>query len=77
MIRASLKPGSQASRILAWLVDGRSITPLQAFTAFRCLTLSQRIGELKRRGHSISSRMVAVGKKHVAEYRLTRSRHRG
>lgn len=65
-----LKAGSQAERILAHLTRGHTLTPLQALSRFQCLTLSQRVGELKERGHRIRSRMVEVGGKRVAEYRL-------
>jgi hypothetical protein len=73
--RAPLKAGSQCDRLLAHLTRGRSITPLQALERFGCLTLSQRMGELRRRGHRIRSELVQVGSKRVARYSLEGRRH--
>jgi hypothetical protein len=62
---------SVRQEILRHLAKGARLTPLGALTQFNCLSLSQRIGELKREGWPIVSEMVAThtGKK-VAEYRL-------
>ena len=67
-----MKCGSQATKILAHLTRGGTLTPLQALDKFDCLTLSQRCSELRQRGHRIVSRMVNVGGKRVAQYRLER-----
>ena len=61
---------SQRISILRHLAQGKPITPLIAFKKFSCMTASQRIAELKREGWPIISRMVKVGDKRVAEYRL-------
>lgn len=68
--RAPLKAGSQCERILAHLSRGHALTPIQAVAKFGCLTLSQRVGELKDRGHRIRSKLVRVGAKKVARYWL-------
>lgn len=62
---------SQRLEILRYLAMGYSLTPLEALEKFQCFALSQRIGELKKRGWPISSRMVTLksGKK-VACYDL-------
>lgn len=73
--RKPLKDGSQCSRILAYLVEGNTLQPLQALIKFHTLHLSQRIGELKRRQHGIKKRMVRVGTKTVAEYYLPARSH--
>lgn len=68
-----LKPHSQCDRILGWLAAGRTLTPLQALNRFGCLALSQRITQLKGRGHRIQSELVKVrGGKRVARYALER-----
>lgn len=61
---------SQRLQVLRHLAKGHSITPLQAFLRFNCLTLSQRISELKREGWRIHSKLVNVDGKHVAKYTL-------
>ena len=40
------------------LAKGKGLTPLSALRRFGCLSLSQRIGELKREGWPISSKMI-------------------
>jgi hypothetical protein len=66
-----LKPHSQCERILAWLASGRPLTTLQAFKRWQITTLSQRCGELRRRGHRIESEIVKTrGGARIARYRL-------
>ena len=65
---------SQKAAILAELQAGHRLTPLTALIRVHTLALSQRIGELKRDGHPIQSRMVELdGGKRVAEYWLDAS----
>ncbi len=66
-----LQASSQASRILGYMVSGKAITPLQAFSRYGCLRLGARIHELKRRGHRIDTDMVRKGGKLVAKYSLS------
>ncbi len=61
---------TQKEAILAGLQRGERLTPLNALIRYHTLALSQRVGELKRDGHAIESRMVTVGEKRVAEYYL-------
>ncbi len=61
---------TQKEAILAGLTRGERLTPLNALIRYHTMALSQRIGELKRDGHPIQSRMVTVGEKRVAEYYL-------
>ena len=64
---------SQCKMILHHLQDGYTLTPLEALQRFNCFSLSQRVTELRQRGHPISTRMVKLKSgKRVAEYRLTR-----
>jgi hypothetical protein len=51
---------------------GHAITPLQALEKFGCLTLSQRIGEIKRDGFKVQSVMIRVGSKRVASYQMAK-----
>lgn len=64
----------QREAILAFLAAGKKLTQLEAKSRFGCLRLAARIEELRKAGHPIPSRMVAVpGHEHkVAEYWLER-----
>lgn len=62
---------TQKSQILAYLKSGRSLTPLIALKKFGCLSLSQRIGELRRDGWMIRGSLTRVSKgKRVGMYWL-------
>ena len=62
---------TQAAFILGHLQCGKAITPLLALRLFGCSRLAARIGELKKEGWDIRSRMVEVESgKRVAEYWL-------
>lgn len=61
---------SQKLCIQRHLAQGKSITPLLALRKFGCLSLSQRIGELKREKWPIKSEMVRIGSKRVARYSI-------
>lgn len=58
--------------IKAHLLSGRTITPLEALHQFGCMSLAQRINELKGEGMEIRSSMVKVSEdKRVAEYQIS------
>lgn len=63
--------GTMTYELLMALKKGERLTPLSALERYRCFSLSQRMGELKRAGWPILTQMVPLhsGKK-VAEYRL-------
>lgn len=63
---------SQRLAIQRYLAMGLSITPIQALEKFGCLTLSQRIGEIKRDGFKVQSTMIRVGEKRVASYQMAK-----
>ena len=64
---------SQRLEIQRHLAAGHSITPLVALRKFGCLSLSQRIGQIKRDGFPVVTKLVKVGpNKRVAEYRIKR-----
>lgn len=63
--------GTMTYELLDALKRGERLTPLTALERYRCFSLSQRMGELRRSGWPIRSSMVSVnsGKK-VAQYWL-------
>lgn len=67
-----MNESSQREAIAKHLKSGKSLTPLEALTKFRCLRLGARVWELKQQGAPIVKRMVEVGrggsKKKVARY---------
>lgn len=61
--------GTMTRELLDALKAGERLTPLMAVGRFQCLSLSQRIGELKRMGWPICSEMIQVNSgKRVACY---------
>lgn len=68
---------SQNEMILAWLKQGRSITPLDALNEFGCFRLGARIGDLRKRGYNIGTQRVARNGKHYASYTLAKSQQEG
>lgn len=65
----------QEERILKYMRDFGSITPLQALDDLGVMRLGARIYDLKRAGHMISRRMVTKKNRYgeavsFAEYRL-------
>ena len=69
---------TQCEKILKFMeTHKRGITPLQAMDKFGCMSLAQRIYDLRGEGYDISSELVEVrnryGQKcHVSRYRLVR-----
>ena len=63
--------GTMTYQLLRALKSGERLTPLSALERYQCFSLSQRMGDLRRAGWPIVSRMVKVnsGKK-VAEYAM-------
>lgn len=72
--RKPLQAGSQAEQILADLVSGKVIDPMQALKDYKCWRLSGRILDLRRRGHRIDTTIVTKRGKSYAAYTL-RGRH--
>lgn len=63
--------GTMTWDLLVALKNGERLTPLTALSRFNCLSLSQRMGELRRAGWPIEFRMVKVNSgKSVAQYHL-------
>ena len=65
---------TQNKRIEAYLMSGRTLTPLDALHEFNCFRLSASIYDLRKRGLDIESRrrkITSDGKqKVVVEYKL-------
>lgn len=68
----TMKPTlTQKEQIKAHLLSGKTITPLEALRHYGCMSLAQRISELKVEGMEINSTPIKVGEnKRVAKYQL-------
>lgn len=67
---------SQCDRILRHLRDFGSITAIEAISEYGILRLAARIGDLRRRGHNITSEIVTGANRYgeptrYSVYRLT------
>ena len=67
---------SQRIEVLRALAKGEFLTPLDAIKRFKCLTLRQRVTELKAEGWPFKSKLVRVGAKHGAMYWLPPAQRR-
>jgi hypothetical protein len=63
---------SQTALIKGWLLNGYSITQLDALNMFGCFRLSARIANLREEGLDIVTDMVNVNDKRIAKYYLNR-----
>lgn len=63
---------SQNALIKGWLLNGHSLTTLDALNMFGCFRLSARIANLKEEGMNIITEMVEVNDKRIAKYSLKR-----
>jgi hypothetical protein len=63
-----MKPESQNALIKGWLLNGHSITQLDALNMFGCFRLSARIANLREEGYDIVTDMVTINDKRVARY---------
>jgi hypothetical protein len=60
---------SQTERILDYMLQGHSITPLEALDRFKCNRLAARISEIKARGYLVYSEFVTTNtEKKVKQY---------
>jgi len=67
-----MKTESQTALIKGWLLNGHSLTTLEALTMFGCFRLAARIENLRSAGLPILTEMVDVNEKRVAKYYLQR-----
>ena len=65
-----MKPESQNALIKGWLLNGYSITPIEALYMFGCFRLSARISNLRDEGMLVVTDMVTINDKRVARYYL-------
>ena len=59
---------SQNNRILAYLRQGHSLTPLVALRLFGCFRLAERVWDLRQHGHEIKQRLITIKGKRVSVY---------
>ena len=65
------KIDSQEKKILQWLTNGGTLTPLEALRKFGCLRLGARIYDLSRKGFKIKKEMIKLESgKRVARYSI-------
>lgn len=57
---------SQTSEILAYLQNGKTLSPVEALNLFGCFRLGARVFELRREGYNI----VDVGDSNYSVYKL-------
>lgn len=67
-----MKPESQNALIKGWLLNGYSITPMEALNMFGCFRLSARIANLREEGLEVVTDMVTINDKRIARYYLSR-----
>lgn len=71
---ANVNPNQQSSetqkaKILAYMLEGNTITPLEALNRFKCFRLGARIADLKDDGYEIQSKFVSTpSEKKVKQY---------
>ena len=72
MTTTTVKKTTQKEMIRQHLEAGKSITPLQALTMFNCMSLAQRVKELKTGGMCIYKELVQDSNSHkrFASYKL-------
>jgi hypothetical protein len=64
---------SQNALIKGWLLNGYSITQLEALTQFGCFRLAARIADLRDKGLNVQTDMVTLENgKRVARYFIKR-----
>jgi hypothetical protein len=67
-----MRTDSQNALIKGWLMNGRSLTTLDALNMFGCFRLAARIANLRDQGMDINTEIVEVNDKRVARYSLVR-----
>jgi hypothetical protein len=67
-----MRTDSQNALIKGWLMNGRSLTTLEALNMFGCFRLAARIENLRSQGMDIHTEIVEVNDKRVARYSIKR-----
>ena len=73
--RLSQQKKTQNDQIMAALLAGQTITPLDALRDFGCFRLAARIDELRQQGHCITTEFQTRNGKKYAAYRLIAPNH--
>ena len=66
-----VKLHTQKGRVLQHLIDGGTLTGVQAWEKFKCYRLASVINKLKDEGHQITKERVKAGGHTFARYSLT------
>lgn len=61
---------SQSYQIREYLLQGNTITAMEALRLFGCFRLSGRIYDLRKEGLNISTTIININGKRVAEYSI-------
>lgn len=61
---------SQSYQIREYLLQGNTITAMEALRLFGCFRLSGRIYDLRKEGINISTTIIKINGKRVAEYSI-------
>jgi hypothetical protein len=61
---------SQNALIKGWLLNGRSITQLDALNMFGCFRLAARIANIREQGLYVDTEIIEINQKRVARYSL-------
>jgi hypothetical protein len=67
-----MRTDSQNALIKGWLMNGRSLTTLEALNMFGCFRLAARIENLRSQGMDIHTEIVEINDKRVARYSIKR-----
>jgi hypothetical protein len=67
-----MRTDSQNALIKGWLMNGRSLTTLEALNMFGCFRLAARIENLRTQGMDIQTEIVEINDKRVARYSMKR-----
>ena len=67
-----MREDSQNALIKGWLMNGRSLTTLEALNMFGCFRLAARIADLRDKGMDIHTDIVEINDKRVARYSIKR-----
>lgn len=68
--RGRIGPDSQDGRILAHMLTGAQLSPLEALDRFGCLRLAATVRRLKDAGYSFETRIERNGRSLWAVYRI-------
>lgn len=65
-----VKIKTQRQQILSHLINGKSLTPIDALNLFGCFRLSARIFEIRGQGFEVETSIVEKKGSKIAEYSL-------